>query len=984
MQSQVQSARSGRQDPFSLTFLQPTQRWATTAKTYSSPTPEGLQAGYQLSKYFTWERIKFESLQEFAITLTQLNRHIAIYGVPHPTLPLLSNTAARTTDNFPYPDDQILHVFDLDAWPIPKDARDLIKPSLTDPQSMAQLVRHLLTTEGFTYLSNADLVIVLTSSQWTLEKLNCHVYAVFDAPVRVETLREYATALRKVAGRTVIDPAIYKSVQPQYFNAPVCQGFEDPLQGKRVIYSPGQEGMVSAEAFQQDYGRVLKLAGWEPGQRSNILPPIADTWAGTLQRFVGPHGINEPSYRAAAQLVQSIGAENVRANLDHYAKKMHDIVWERLLDPANKSSRGGPKDKQTYTVARFKQYLQSALQKNFGSEVDQRIARVQKALDKALQDRSLAPLTDADTVQAMVELESRWYSRWLPVRQTIIDSGLIKSRELGRLMKTVSTQAQLEGPVDALPPVNGDNANAIENALIEAILSQYEKIQDHHGSKYLSVAGNGDGGYKLNRVSGDLVNLLYARGLALSGGSVSPLFGKKALSKLIGDEMAAVDSIFQPCLIGTRVVTEGELPGDPVWWNLSRQADGVYRSLRIDPDSVSILKHVESRPRWFAGTVPLIIATEEQIQKRFGSQPDLTRYLLEKFKYFFSLNTEEAVKMLTWAAAAMTGKGVSYLLEIVGTPSSGKSTAADLLKDLTDPSPAQLGSGGDRTAFHGVSSDFIADIESRWVTIIDNISSLTKKEQDLLCQVATGLRHNERILYTQSQMQRVIKRPLIFTCLAPVVTRPDLSSRVLTVTMSEAPFRPEYIKEWGEEKPFMVAALAQLVSRSLRYLSGIKKKPKHIPHRDVYTSCVYSAIQGTEEVDFSFMEAIRQREAVEYQYDVGFVGILCRYLESEYDPNEPLSFSTRGLHHRLQNWVQDHIGDTINGRLIEPSMLPRTGRGMGWEVAKYIHVISRLIPWEYDHVESSNNGKRYIFKPKKKSLQKDKKTVDTPDINCYL
>ena len=102
-----------------LTFLRPTAQWATTAKCYNQPNRQGLQSDYNLGKYFTHETEKFSTLQNVATAFRSRENQIAIYGRPTPSLSIIGEEHARRTENFPYPDDQHLHCFDLDKWPVP-------------------------------------------------------------------------------------------------------------------------------------------------------------------------------------------------------------------------------------------------------------------------------------------------------------------------------------------------------------------------------------------------------------------------------------------------------------------------------------------------------------------------------------------------------------------------------------------------------------------------------------------------------------------------------------------------------------------------------------------------------------------------------------------------------------------------------------------------------------------------------------------------
>ena len=935
-----------------LTFLTPTENWARTAKAYSQPDRSALAHDYQLGTFFTFEEVVVKSLEELRDAMLARPRAIAIYGTPTDKAKLLGEVKRRT-ENFPYPEDQTLHLFDIDKWPIPQAVRDLIKPDLTDPHSMGELVNAMLRNEGFDILADADKLIVLTSSSWDTTMLNCHIRVDFDQAVRVEALREFSLALGKVSGRKIFDDAVYKSVQPQFFNPPTCLNFKDPYEGKRIFVHPGATRKVSLSAFTDLVNKTIKQAGWNPEKATNELPPIGHDWLQTIQMYVGnERGINEPAYRAASQLVQSVGRKQVLASIHDYAQQMFDAVWSTL---ATKGERGDSKDKKTYTVACFRQYLESATTKNFGDKVDQLVQRVNEAI-YAGQEGSLDKLMSTPVIHALNELKANHVQSFIPLKTAILNTHkLLKAQDFNALLKAVPDTP----PGGDLISGGGDEWN--ENKLIDPILQQYDYIADYHGNRYASVPGNGDGGYRMMRIDGSLINVFYADGLRMSGNQVTSHFGKKALSKLLGVEDRASESGFEKVLIGTRVVAEDQTTSSPTWLNLGKQPDGQYKTAKITADGVTLVSHQDSKPRWFHGIPALTIPTSKELNDKFNGFDSMMDYLQSELQAFVCTDDDDLIKAIMWVCSTMADKSLAYLLEILGAPGTGKSTAADFMKDLVDPSGKGLGTGADRTAFLGVTSDFINDVERRYVTVLDNISKLQAKEQDMLCMISTGLRHSERILYTQSMMERVVRRPLIVTALNTIITRSDLRSRVVTIETRKTPFAPRYLEQWYEKRGYFTACLLQLTSKTLKLYREVKTKPDGIHPRDIFLACVHSAMRDLNEVDFFYVEQFRLREAYEAAYDSGFISVLIRFLDEKAVSNT-VTINTRHLHEQLRKWCSLNAGKEIDGVTIDMMSVPETARGMGWEMAKNIDVVEKVSGWRVHQVEKLSNGKRYTFK----------------------
>lgn len=941
-----------------ITYLKPTARWAKTAKTFNGPSRDQKTSDYNLGTHFTYEENSYSNLEEFAYDLTSRQNEILIYGKPgsKAELAVLSEgRVKRRTENFSYPEKQTLHCIDIDGWPISESVRESIGVQFGEPDTMGQLVNQLLRNEGFDIFADADKVIVLTSSQWGLQQLNCHIYVRFSEPVRVEAMREFATALAKINQRTVFDPAVYKAVQPQFFTPPTCVGFLDPLQGKRIWHRAGQgRGKVDTKEFQTLVNTTLQQAEWSPDASTQNLPSIGTTWLDTIHNHVGnERGINEPAYRAAAQLVQSVGRQHVISHIHEYAKQMFDAVWETLA--INGSDRGtSQKDKQTYDIARFRQYLKSATEKHFGAHTDQLVATV----NEAITTNDMNKLTGVPVIAALCELKAQHKPHFIQLKARIKAETSLGMQDMNSLLKSGYASADPSTETNSSMLWDGGDSFA-ENDLIDTVLAQYDYIRDTYGNRFASVPGNGDGGYRMIRVDGGLIDVFFVDGLRLSGNKVSSNFGKKVLSKVLGVETRAIESTFKKERIGLRVMPEGQMPDTPTWVNLGQQSDGVFRSAKITTEGVAILTHQDTNVKWMHGTAPLYIATNEAIAERFGDDPDLIPYLLETLPLFIGVEKDDLLKMLMWCCSVFADKTLAYIAEIVGPSGTGKSTAADLLKDLLDPSGMELGVGADRTMFNGINNDFISDVEKRHVTIIDNVSKLKAKDQDILCTVCTGLRKTERILYTQQQMERVVRRHLIITALAPVVTRTDLRSRVVEITLSKPPYDKRYLETWVEEKPFLVSALLQLTSRTLKLYNKTDEKPDDIEARDVFLASVHSALEGRDTVDYDFVRAFRLAEAWDSMYDSGFLRLFNAFLNDQY--TDKATFTTRGLHRKLDRWAVSNAGKDFDGYTVDINSVPATGRGMGWELTKGVGILSKTSNWKYDGQIKLTNGKKYSF-----------------------
>ena len=955
-----------------ITFLKPTAPWARTAKTYSAPDRNKKENDYQLGTTFTWESVELDSLAHLHTELTTRRSEIAIYGEPSEELELIGGTCSRKTQNFGYPEAPTLHVFDLDKWDIPDKIFNRIKPRINDPASMERLVNALLRNEGFELLADAEKVIVLTSSMWDLDSLNAHIYVQFDEPVRVEAMREFAVSLAKIRGRVIMDPAIYKSVQPQFFTPPTCKGFKDPLQDYRIFLGKGST-YVRTAAWQKMCRSTIDNADWSVDTKVNTLPPIGKDWYDTIRNHINDeNGINAPAYRAAAQMVQALGKAHVDQNLDKYAQQLHDAVWQTLRE--KHCTRGqSTADQRTYTVSRFQQYLRSALDKEFGEGVDSLLQLVNDAITK----RDLDVLTSVPVVTAMAQLKSRHYPRFIGVEKRIKQEGLLNSTQLNKLIKI---GVPINGDASASQlmkyTANSDGREAAENIIVDAVLAKYEYIEDNMGNKYVSIpAEDGSGSYRMVRCTGELANIFYVDGLEVSGNSVGDRFGRKALSKLVGQDLRAVGGIFHRVCIGYRIAMESSRIDAPTWLNIGEQSDGTHRAVQISHEGVTLHTYDDARVRWVHGVPPIRLASNEQIEERFGAGKSLKRYLAATLPKFITVSKQEYPKLIMWLVAVLANKTNAYIAELTGPTGTGKSTAADLMKDLVDPSNGLLGSGSDRLLHRDLgSSDFFNTLESEWVSILDNISKISVAQQDILCAVATGIKHSERILYTHSYTQRTIRRPLILTSLAPVVTRPDLRSRVIGIEISKPSYNLNFLRDWEYEKPFVLAALLEMTRDTLKIYNTVDAFPDGLNTRDVFLSCVYSAIEDYDTVDYAYVREFRLREAADMAHDSRFVNLLIAYLSILTE--DYVEFRSRDLQPTLRRFAHEYAGKEFGDYVVNMTDTPESARGLTWEMTKNLDIISRVSDWEVEIVHQDyKDGKVFSF------TRKDENKLDMVSSN---
>lgn len=181
---------------------------------------------------------------------------------------------------------------------------------------------------------------------------------------------------------------------------------------------------------------------------------------------------------------------------------------------------------------------------------------------------------------------------------------------------------------------------------------------------------------------------------------------------------------------------------------------------------------------------------------------------------FVPVKAADRSLVVAWMLTAMhpdreTAAGILYL---TGPEGSGKSTAADKITEAIGSPIARkkldMRRGDDR--------DLIVGASAGWVLGLDNLSTLTAEQQDLLCTLATGHEETYRVLHTTTDTVTLsIRRPITMTSIDVPVLRPDLISRMVPVSLQglDAPLpEDEIAKAWRASQPAIFGAVLDLLA----------------------------------------------------------------------------------------------------------------------------------------------------------------------------
>lgn len=149
------------------------------------------------------------------------------------------------------------------------------------------------------------------------------------------------------------------------------------------------------------------------------------------------------------------------------------------------------------------------------------------------------------------------------------------------------------------------------------------------------------------------------------------------------------------------------------------------------------------------------------------------RRLLDALDKYFNLNADDMFLLKIWLVAAANPKIDTPLLYFLGSAGTGKSSMQRIIGDLIDPSIQDIQNWDDI----GI-NDLAVLLDSPYLISFDNISKITGKKSDFLCQCVTGGEKAKRKLFTDSEIVRYkLKTRVTLSSVSNCINREDLQTR---------------------------------------------------------------------------------------------------------------------------------------------------------------------------------------------------------------
>jgi hypothetical protein len=267
---------------------------------------------------------------------------------------------------------------------------------------------------------------------------------------------------------------------------------------------------------------------------------------------------------------------------------------------------------------------------------------------------------------------------------------------------------------------------------------------------------------------------------------------------------------------------------------------------------------------------------------------------------YLNVAEQDRCLMLAWLIAALRPTGPYPVLILQGEQGTAKSTAAKVLRSLVDPSGVPL-----RTAPRD-GRDLMIAAHNGWVIALDNLSALSPRLSDDLCQIATGGGFTTRELYSDTDEILIdVQRPIILNGIDDIATRQDLIDRSIIINLqpiADDKRKPEteFWRAFNEDKPALLGALLDRVSLALRELPNTR--PLRLSRMADFE--VWAMAGEPQDEKGAFIQTYRgnRQSAIESGLEGSPVATVLREL---LDKDQQLEGTATELLSRLNEHVQD-------------------------------------------------------------------------------
>jgi len=800
----------------------------------------------------------------------------------------------------------------------------------------------------------------------------------------LKDLRRWALVVCKGLGNKTIDESIYRSVQPVYIAPPTCIGFKDPFP-VRIGCSTNSALQVKVEDLQKlgltlNHKNVASAASTAAlyeeyaNTTESAMTSIRKNWLDTIEGRVGSaeHGINEPIYRAAAQMVSEEGSDAVRENIDYYAQAMHRAVWDSIKD---KGVRGNAGDHEKYTVDKIRGDIETAVNKDFGNKADKLAGVIDKAVDLAVKNGSPQPLLAREVLRAARQLSEKHFARYMVVRLRV-------KNEAKGLMSVAAweKQAKLVGSAESVSVDPNDFTRAID-----ATLSRVTLLVGQDGLDYLYwVDEHSPTGYQVVKVaSPDGGYHIYSLFRKVTGEIPQPMMQKMIISEVQARTSSRRRlSVKEGVLVGHRVISTPET----IYYRAGLYQDGDV-TIVIDKSGVQYKKS-SSLPLYWETTTnynPVRIPSKDALKEVFGTKnPDFWKvkdFLQTHLNEFIACDRYSIPHVLAVAVSLLVRRPLIYLGLFEGSSGTGKTFGSSVFKQLFDPPGSDTTLDTSHTnmlPWKFEDTHFTYFLENE-VSVFDNVENINDSQQMVFSQLSTGSSAVRRIYYSQMNQKMPLYQAVLINCNGNPISRADLASRTVQIHFEKTikATKVDYNKRFFELAPLLRYCWFLTTSEYLKQrdtLQGISGLDiRDVPVSIISTMCRHDTV--TSELVIEEAKGKKIQDVADNQLFHIFVAWLDSHEDVPY-----VEWSATDRYNRFRQWVRTHNGQDMEYRIfvsglsmprfvnINMNEVPDTQRAFDMKIAEARMHIDNMTEWTAEMVRDRGGPRLYRCNHKINSL----------------
>ena len=291
---------------------------------------------------------------------------------------------------------------------------------------------------------------------------------------------------------------------------------------------------------------------------------------------------------------------------------------------------------------------------------------------------------------------------------------------------------------------------------------------------------------------------------------------------------------------------------------------------------------------------------------------------------------QERLLVLAWIIECFRSDTPYALLELTGEQGAAKSSAQRIFRTFIDPNQVML-RGKPKT----VEDIYVAAANAHLISY-ENLSGLSNDQSDALCTCCTGGGYAARELYTNGEESILTAHcPVALNGISPVVLRPDLLDRAISITLPEIKVRKtddEVDAETEAAAPGIMGALLDLFSNALAFMPSVVIPPEQRPRMADFAMLgeAIAQVQGYQQGHFLQLYTDHRRAAIGRTIDASPVAAA---MVDYVDRGNRYTGTVKGLLEVLAEHKPDHERDEY---------WPRSPKGLADAMRRYSPALRQM------------------------------------------